>query len=459
MSSFGGIIIRIGMLSSIVSSTPPKKYGPWESVVSLLTEGLVKKGIDVTLFATADSHTSAKLHAVCPKPYEEDKSILTKVCKCLHISEVFERANEFDIIHNHLDYIPLTYSALVNTPVVTTIHKLSSNKTLPVYKKYNNKTFYVSISNADRCPELDYIATIRNGIDVKNFHFNDDPLDYLLFLSRTLDKDTGANEAIQIAKKTGKKLRMVGFVADKAYFEKEVQPHIDNELIIYEKHVDPESKKELLSNAYALLHMINHDEVLGLDVVEAMSSGTPVIAMNGGSMPELIRDGETGFLVNSVDEAAEAVQKVAAISRKKCRDSIEKNFSIDGMVADYIKVYETIIEKCKRESERPWGHYEVLLHMPGYKVKTLTILPQGEISLQRHSHRKEHWYIVNGKGIVTKNKSEIRVFAGDSVDLPVNEVHRIKNIDNENLVFIEIAQGDYLGEDDIVRLEDKYGRA
>ena len=459
MSSFGGIIIRIGMLSSIGSSTPPKKYGPWESLVSLLTEGLVKNGIDVTLFATADSHTSAKLHAVCPKPYEEDKSILTKVCKCLQISEVFERANEFDIIHNHLDYIPLTYSALVNTPVVTTIHELSSNKTLPVYKKYNNKTFYVSISNADRCPELDYIATVRNGIDVKNFHFNDDPLDYLLFLSRTLDKDTGANEAIQIAKKTGKKLRMVGFVADKAYFEKEVQPHIDNELIIYEKHVDPESKKELLSNAYALLHMINHDEVLGLDVVEAMASGTPVIAMNRGSMPELIRDGETGFLVNSVDEAAEAVQKVAAISRKKCRDSIEKNFSIDRMVADYIKVYETIIEKCKRESERPWGHYEVLLHMPGYKVKTLTILPQGEISLQRHSHRKEHWYIVNGKGIVTKNKSEIRVFAGDSVDLPVNEVHRIKNIDNENLVFIEIAQGDYLGEDDIVRLEDKYGRA
>jgi glycosyltransferase involved in cell wall biosynthesis len=459
MSSLGGIIIRIWMLSSIGSSTSPRKYGPWEYVVSLLTEGLVKKGIDVTLFATADSHTSAKLHAACPKPYEEDKSILTKVCKCLQISEVFERANEFDIIHNHLDYIPLTYSALVNTPVVTTIHGFSPSKILPVYKKYNNKTFYVSISNADRCLELDYIATVRNGIDVENFHFNDDPLDYLLFLSRTLHKDTGANEAIQIAKKTGKKLRMVGFVADKAYFEKEVQPHIDNEQIIYEKHVDPESKKELLSNAYALLHMINHDEVLGLDVVEAMASGTPVIAMNRGSMPELIRDGETGFLVNSIDEAAEAVQKVADISRKKCRESVEKRFSVDRMVADYIKVYETIIEKCKHESVRPWGYYEVLLHMPGYKVKTLTILPQGEISLQRHFHRKEHWYIVNGKGIVTKNKSEIRVFAGDSVDLPVNEVHRIKNIDNENLVFIEIAQGDYLGEDDIVRLEDKYGRA
>ena len=205
--------------------------------------------------------------------------------------------------------------------------------------------------------------------------------------------------------------------------------------------------------------MINHDEAFELDVVEAMASGTPVIAMNKGMMPELIRDGETGFLVNNIDEAAETVQKIGSISRKKCRDSIEKIFSIDRMIADYIKVYETIIEKCKLESVRAWGYYEVLLNMPGYKVKTLTILPQGEISLQRHAYRNEHWYIVNGKGIVTKRKSEIRVLSGDSVDLPVNEVHRIRNIGKENLVSIEIAQGDYLEEDDIVRLEEKYGRA
>ena len=168
------------MLSPIAWSTPPKKYGPWESVVSLLTEGLVKRGIDVTLFATADSHTSAKLHAVCPRPYEEDKSIKVKVYECLHISEVFERANEFDIIHNHFDYLPLTYSALVDTPVVTTIHGISSRKILPVYKKYNNRTFYVSISDAYRCNELDYIATVRHGIDVESFYFNDKPQDYLL---------------------------------------------------------------------------------------------------------------------------------------------------------------------------------------------------------------------------------------------------------------------------------------
>lgn len=446
------------MLSPIAWSTPPKKYGPWEYIVSLLTEGLVKRGIDVTLFATADSHTLAKLHAVAPRPYEEDKDMISKVYEGLHISEVFERANEFDIIHNHFDYLPLTYSGLIDTPVVTTIHGISSKKILPVYKKYNNRTFYVSISDAYRCRDLDYIATVRHGIDIEKFHFNNEPQDYLLFISR-IHKDKGAKEAIEVAKMTGKKLKMAGFIADQAYFEKEVKPHIDNEQIIYEGHVDPELKKELLSNAYALLHMINYDEAFGLGVIEAMASGTPVIAINRGAMAELIKDGETGFLVNNVSEAAEAVQKIGSLSRRKCRQSVEEDFSVDRMVDDYIKVYGTILEKCKHESKRPWGNYEVLMERPGYKVKILTVLPQGEISLQRHSHRSEHWYIVSGEGLVTKNENRLRVLPGDSIDIPEKEIHRVANIGGQNLVFIEIAKGDYLGEDDIERFEDKYGRA
>jgi len=453
----GGDSIKVAMLSPIAWSTPPKKYGPWEYIVSLLTEGLVKRGIDVTLFATADSHTKAKLHAVAPRPYEEDKDMLVKVYECLHISEVFERAKEFDIIHNHFDYLPLTYSALVDTPVVTTIHGISSRKILPVYKKYNNRTFYVSISDAYRCRDLDYIATVRHGIDIESFHFNEKPQDYLLFLSR-LHRDKGVREAIEVAKKTGRKLRIAGFIADQAYFENEVQPYTDNNQIIYEGHVDPEYKKELLSNAYALLHMINYDEAFGIGVVEAMASGTPVIAMNRGSMPELIRNGETGFLVSNIDEAAEAVQNIDSISRKACREHAEKHCSVDRMVDEYIKVYETILEKRKREEKRPWGFYEVLMEKPGYKVKSLTVFPQGEISLQRHAHRNEHWYIVSGEGLVTKNESKIRVLPGDSVDIPVNEIHRVTNIGGQNLVFIEVSRGDYLGEDDIERLEDKYGR-
>lgn len=445
------------MLSPIAWSTPPKKYGPWESMVSLLTEGLVKRGIDVTLFATADSHTSGKLHAVCPRPYEEDKDMIIKVYEGLHISEVFERANEFDIIHNHFDYLPLTYSKLVKTPVVTTIHGFSSRKILPVYKKYNNSTFYVSISDAYRCNELDYIATVRHGIDTDTFPFNERPHDYLLFISR-IHRDKGAKEAIEVAKRSGMKLRMAGFIADPEYFKNEVEPHIDNEQIIYEGHVTQERKKELLSNARALLHMINYEEAFGLGVVEALTCGTPVIAVNRGAMPELIADGETGFLVSNVDEAVKAAGELDSISRKKCRESVEKRFSVDRMVEDYIKVYEKILEKCKREEERPWGFYEILTEKPGYKVKRITVLSQQEISLQRHAHRNEHWYIVSGEGLVTKNGDRLRVLSGNSVDLPVNEMHRVRNIGGQNLVFIEIAQGDYLGEDDIERFEDRYGR-
>ncbi|MDQ1276503.1 MAG: hypothetical protein QG610_2081 [Euryarchaeota archaeon] len=446
------------MLSPIAWSTPPKKYGPWEAMVSLLTEGLVKRGIDVTLFATADSHTAGKLHAVCPRPYEEDKSIHVKVYECLHISEVFERANEFDIIHNHFDYLPLTYSKLVNTPVVTTVHGISSRRILPVYKKYNNSTFYVSISDAYRCNELDYIATVHHGIDTETFPFNDTPEGYLLYISR-IHRDKGTKEAIEVAKRSGMKLKIAGFIADPEYFENEVAPHIDSEQIIYEGHVSHERKKDLLSNTRALLHMINYEEAFGLGVVEALTCGTPVIAINKGSMPELISDGETGFLVSGVDEAVNAVQKIDSISRKKCRESVEKRFSVDRMVEDYIKVYETILEKCKREEKRPWGFYEILTERPGYKVKRITVLPKEEISLQRHAHRKEHWCIVSGEGLVTKNGDQMRVLVGDSVDLSVKEIHRIRNIGGQNLVFIEVAHGDYLGEDDIERFEDKYGRA
>ncbi|AKB18558.1 MULTISPECIES: glycosyltransferase [unclassified Methanosarcina] len=427
-------------------------------MVSLLTEGLVKRGIDVTLFATADSHTAGKLHAVCPSPYEEDKDMIIKVYEGLHISEVFERANEFDIIHNHFDYLPLTYSGLVDTPVVTTIHGFSSRKILPVYKKYNNSTYYVSISDASRCNELDYIATVRHGIDIESFPFKERPEDYLLFISR-IHRDKGAKEAIEVAKKAGMKLKMAGFIGDSEYFRNEVEPQIDDEQIIYEGHVSQEHKKELLSNARALLHMINYEEAFGLGVVEALTCGTPVIAINRGAMPELIMDGETGFLVNDVDEAVEAVQKVNSISRRKCRKSVEKRFSVGRMVDDYIRVYETILEKRKREAKRPWGFYEVLTDKPGYKVKRITVLPQEKISLQRHSHRKEHWYIISGEGVVTKNSDKIKVLAGDSVDLPIKEIHRIKNTGSQNLVFIEISQGEYIGEDDIERLEDKYGRA
>jgi len=332
------------MLSPIAWRTPPRHYGPWESVVSLLTEGLVERGIEVTLFATKDSDTKAHLVGVSPHGYEEDKELIPKVWECLHISEVFERGEEFDIIHNHFDYLPLTYSQMTKTPVLTTIHGFSSPKIVPVYKKYNKKCYYVSISEADRNHELDYIATVHHGIDLNQFTFKEKIGTYLLFFGR-IHKDKGAKEAVEISLQSGMRLKIAGIIQDENYYKQEIKPHLTSDKIDYIGIVGPEQRDKLLGDAYALLHPINFNEPFGLSVVEAMACGTPVIAFNKGSMAEVIHNKKTGFLVQSIEEAVNALNDINSISRLNCRKWVEDNFSVDRMVTDYIKVYQTILSK------------------------------------------------------------------------------------------------------------------
>ncbi len=337
--------MRIAMLSPIAWRTPPRHYGPWESVVSLLTEGLVARGYDVTLFATGDSETAGKLHAVCPTGYEEDPSIIAKVWEALHISELFDHAHEFDIIHNHFDFLPLTYTGLTDTPVLTTIHGFSSPGILPVYKKYNGRVAYVSISNADRSAELDYIKTIYHGIDLQQFDFQSEPDDYLLFFGR-IHPDKGAKEAIEIAKACNKPLKLAGIIQDETYYQQYVQPDLDNHRTVYVGSVGPVQRSLLLGNASALLHPIHFNEPFGLSVIEAMACGTPVIAFNRGSMPELIEHGKTGFLVSDCEEAIEYVHRIKTIQRKACFLQVKENFSADRMVEQYGQVYNMMIEQA-----------------------------------------------------------------------------------------------------------------
>ena len=330
--------MKIALISPIAWRTPPRHYGPWEAIVSMLAEGLVKKGIDVTLFATGDSITKAKLKSVVSKGYEEDKNIEPKVYECLHISEVFERAKEFDLIHNNFDFLPLSYSKLVKTPMLTTIHGFSSPKILPVYKKYNKTTHYVSISNADRSNDLDYDATIYHGIDLSLFTLQKKHGDYLLFFGR-MHKDKGPTEAIEIAKRYGKKLIMAGIIQDQDYFDTKIKPEL-NDNISYIGSVGPKDRNQLLGNAYALLHPIYFNEPFGLSVVEAMACGTPVVAYNKGSMPELIEHGKNGFLVKNIDEALDNLDKIHTIDRSLCRQAVEEKFSAGRMVNDYINLYK-----------------------------------------------------------------------------------------------------------------------
>ncbi len=337
--------MRLAMLSPVAWRTPPKSYGPWERVVSLITEGLVRAGVDVTLFATRDSITRGRLHAVAPKGYEEDPDILPKVWECLHISEVFERADQFDLIHNHFDFLPLTYSRLVSTPMVTTIHGFSSPKILPVYRKYDSTSYYVSISNADRSPDLDYVATVYHGIDIENFTFRDRPGgDYLLFFGR-IHPDKGTKEAIEIASLAGRRLILAGIIQDQDYYERWVKPHLDEPGVEFVGSVGPERRDELLGNALALLHPIHFAEPFGLSVVESMACGTPVIAFPKGSMPELIDHGRDGFLVSDVGEAVEAVEGIEEIDRRHCRETVEKRFTAEIMVRNYLEVYEKILAR------------------------------------------------------------------------------------------------------------------
>jgi glycosyltransferase involved in cell wall biosynthesis len=333
---------KVAILSPVAWRTPPRQYGAWETVASNITEGLVANGWNVTLFATADSITSAKLHAVIPKGYEEDREQDPKVSEYLHISEFFEHAHEFDLLHSHYDFMALTYSRLVNTPMVTTIHGLSSPLIRPVYHKYDN-VHYVSISEADRDPGLRYAATVYNGIDMNLQRFFPEPGRYLVFLGR-IHPDKGTHLAIEVARKTGRPLRIAGIVQDRAYFDAKVRPGIDGRLVSYVGPVGPWERNELFSDAFALLHLNELPERFGLVMAEANACGVPVIAYNRGSCREIVADGETGFLVANADQAAAALTRVPLISRENCRRRIQSNFSKEVMVAGYEKVYHSILE-------------------------------------------------------------------------------------------------------------------
>ncbi len=334
--------LRIGVLAPIAWRTPPRHYGPWELFASLLAEGLVGLGHDVTLFATRDSVTTARLRGTVACGWSEDDDIDPKVAECTHIAEAFEHAGELDIIHNGFDFLPLTYSRLVDTPVVTTIHGFSSPRIVPVYERYDATSTYVAISDADRHPRLHYAATIHHGIDTDAFTLHDAPGDDLLFFGR-IHPDKGTAHAIEVARRSGRRLVIAGIIQDDRYFRDEVAPHLDGDAVRFVGPVAAEDRAAVLGGAHALLHLIDFDEPFGYSVVEAMACGTPVIAYDRGSMRELIVDGRDGVLARSLDEAVAAVETVVHLDRAAIRAAAVARFDRATMVAQYVDVYEAVL--------------------------------------------------------------------------------------------------------------------
>ena len=339
---------RVAVLSPVAWRTPPRHYGAWETVASNITEGLVARGWDVTLFATKDSMTRARLHAVVDKGYEEDPTADPKVAEYLHISEVFERAADFDLIHSHYDFMALTYTRLVSTPVLTTIHGFSSPQIVPIYQKYADG-YFVSISDSDRMPGLNYLATVYNGVDLSLYPLQLSRGDDLIFLGR-IHPDKGVHLAIEVARLSGWSLLIAGIIQDQTYFREQVEPQL-NRQIQYIGPLDVAGKNDLFARARGLLHLNTIPERFGLVLAEANAAGVPVIAMNLGSCAEVVKDGRTGFLVNTVAEAVQVLPRLASIDSAVCRDRVQHHFSIDSMVDAYERVYDTIFDlKAKRRS-------------------------------------------------------------------------------------------------------------
>jgi glycosyltransferase involved in cell wall biosynthesis len=334
--------MRLAMLSSISWRTPPRAYGPWELVTSLLTEALVERGVDVTLFATLDSITDARLDGVCPSGYSEDRSLNPKVWEALHIAHLFEQAGEFDLIHNQADFMPLIFSEIVDTPMVTTIHGFSSPTILPVFQRYNHRSAYVAISDSDRDPSLAYAATIHHGIPIEEFPFDPVGSDDLLFFGR-IHADKGAGEAIRAAKAVGRRLIMAGIIQDEEYHAREVAPFVDGDRVDFRGVLGGAERVRALGKARAMLHLIGFEEPFGLSVVEAMACGTPVIAYRRGSMPELIVDGVTGYLVDDFDQAIAAIDRIGEVDRAACRRHVEQRFTVDRMADKYLGLYRQLL--------------------------------------------------------------------------------------------------------------------
>ncbi|WP_192770579.1 glycosyltransferase family 4 protein [Plantactinospora soyae] len=332
--------MRVALLGPVAWRTPPHHYGPWEQVTGLLADGLVAQGVDVTLFATLDSVTSAALDGVCARGYADDPGVDGRVWEAMHVGHALARSAEFDLVHNHLDWLPLAFAQHCRAPLVTTIHGFSGTKILPAYE--TARSAYVSISDSDRVAGLDYVGTVYHGIDLGGLPFAPDGGPGLVAFGR-IHPDKGTHTAIEIARRADRPLTICGIVQDERYFTEEVLPHIDGERVVFLGPVGPERRGRILGASAALLHPIAFAEPFGLSVVESMACGTPVVAYRRGSMPEVVDEGVTGFLVDTVEQATAAVARIATIDRRGCRNRARERFGADRMVTDYLRVYRDIL--------------------------------------------------------------------------------------------------------------------
>ena len=335
--------LRIAQVVPVAQSVPPSKSGSIETMTSLLVDGLVKKGHQVTLFATASSQTTGTLESTFTFGYNEDDSLWPwEFCEVLNVSKAIERSSSFDVIHCHAEYAPfsLAFQRVSQTPLVHTVHHSPTPQEVLLWQRYPEAPFIaISHSQARRLAELRVVGTVHHAVDITQFRFNPYPDDYLLFLGR-FTKEKGVIEAIQAAKKLN--LRLVLAAAENSYYLDEVAPLVDGKNVVYEGELDLQRKIELLGRARALLYPVQTDEPFGLVIAESMSCGTPVAALNRGAVSELIQDGYSGGIFNTMDDLVDGLHRVTTLDRAAVRTHAVSRFSPDKMVDDYLAIYRKL---------------------------------------------------------------------------------------------------------------------
>jgi glycosyltransferase involved in cell wall biosynthesis len=345
--------MKIAQVSPLYESVPPEKYGGTERVVSYLTEELIERGHEVTLFASGDSITNAELAPCCPRSLRTDPGCLDPLARhYLMLEEVFRRASQFDLIHFHIDYLHFPLSRRSGISQLTTLHgRLDLPDLAPLYRQFRDMPL-VSISDAQRrpIPWAGWLGTVHHGLPKDLFKFHEVPGDYLAFLGR-IAPEKRVDRAIEIARRAGMPLKIAAKVdkLDQDYFDAVIKPLLDPSLVEFIGEVGDKDKEEFLGDAYALLFPIDWPEPFGLVMIEAMACGTPVIAWPHGSVPEIMEDGVTGFIVEEVDEAARAVERVESFDRRWCREAFERRFTVARMAEDYINIYEQLLDKSSVE--------------------------------------------------------------------------------------------------------------
>ena len=345
--------MRIAIVAPLIEPVPPPLYGGTERVVAVLVDELVRRGHDVTLFASGDSQTRAQLVATCPRALRLDPEITDYVAFTLiEVGEVYRRAGDFDIIHNHVDYVAFPFARMTTTPTITTAHgRLDLPEIQRLCRAFPEQRL-VSISQAQRAPapDLNWIGNVPNAIDLDNYHFRPDPGDYLVFLGR-MSPEKRPDRAIEIARDLGMRIVLAAKVNsfEREYYEHDIAPLIRSyPLAEYIGEVNERQKDELLGGAYAYLFPIDWPEPFGLTMAEAMATGTPVVAYRAGSTPEVVVDGVTGFIRDSVHGMVDALARVKELDRRACREHVERHFAPAVMAQGYEQVYERALQTESR---------------------------------------------------------------------------------------------------------------